>query len=70
MKLKTEVLELIKEPRIRVLLQLALDVTEQTIIRYIKVNSDDLTKAAALRVIKEETGLPEDEILEMENATA
>lgn len=48
---------------IRSKLALALDCTEFTIIRYVNDNSDNLTKAAALKVIKKETGLKESEIL-------
>jgi hypothetical protein len=45
-------------------LALALGVHERTVYRYIKDNTDDLTKAAALRVIREETGLADDQIVE------
>lgn len=41
-----------------------LGVTDKTIYRYISDNSDELTKAAALKVIREETGLTDDQILE------
>ncbi|MBX3253940.1 MAG: hypothetical protein KF862_07330 [Chitinophagaceae bacterium] len=47
-----------------------LDVSVSTINRYIADNSDNLTKAAALEVIKQELGLTEDQILEREPATA
>lgn len=47
----------------------ALDSSEQTIYRYISDNSDNLTKAAALKVIREETGLTDDQILESEVTT-
>lgn len=49
---------------------LVLGITDQQIARYIKNNSDNLTKAAALKVIREETGLKDDQILETELATA
>ena len=42
----------------------ALQCTEFTISRYIQRNSDNLTKAAALKVIREATGLSDEEILE------
>lgn len=42
----------------------ALGVSSVTMWRYLKENSDDLTKAAALVVIRDETGLTDDEILE------
>jgi hypothetical protein len=47
-------------------LQAVLGVSRVTIWRYIKDNSDELTKAAALVVIREETGLSDAEILEPE----
>lgn len=68
MKLTEEALKKIDTPRIRVGLAMALNVTEQTIIRYIDVNSDNLTKAAALKVIKDQTGLTEEILLQSENA--
>jgi transcriptional antiterminator len=42
----------------------ALDVTTNSIYRYISENNDELTKAAALRVIRQETGLEDSQILE------
>lgn len=65
-KLTTKALQAINKPRIRIRLALELDVTEQTIRVYIKDNSDNLTKAAALALIKELTGLNDSEILESE----
>lgn len=47
-----------------------LDVTDKTIYRYLSENSDDLTKAAALKVIKENTGLEDSQILEESQVTA
>jgi hypothetical protein len=44
----------------------ALHTSEAAIYRYIKENDDELTKAAALMVIKQETGLLDDQILEQE----
>lgn len=64
MRLTTKALDAINKPRTRVRLAVALDVTEQSIIRYIGSNSDELTKASALKVIREETGLSDTEILE------
>jgi hypothetical protein len=64
MALTTKALTAINNKTTRPKLALALDVSEQTIIRYIAANSDDLTKAAALAVIRTETGLTDDEILE------
>lgn len=63
-KLTTKALKAINRPRPRTRLALVLDCTEQTIRAYIKDNSDNLTKAAALVVIREETGLKDQEILE------
>lgn len=61
-------LKAINNQRTRLSLALALDVTEQTIIRYITDNHDNLTKAAALKVIEAETGLKGDELLQSVNA--
>ena len=63
MKLTQKALQGIKDPVIRTKLALALGVTDQSIQRYIKDNSDELTKAAALEVIRKETGLSDKEIL-------
>lgn len=41
-----------------------LGVSRTTAWRYIKDNDDELTKAAVTKVIKEETGFSDDEILE------
>lgn len=63
-KIKKEVLKTINTPQTRRLLMDALKVTEFTIARYIQKNSDNLTKAAALQVIRTVTGLLNAEILE------
>ncbi len=42
----------------------ALNVSDPTAYKYIRDNSDELTKASALAVIREETGLKDDQILE------
>jgi hypothetical protein len=42
----------------------ALGCTEFTIARYIQKNSDNLTKAAAMEIIREVTSMADDEILE------
>jgi plasmid maintenance system antidote protein VapI len=42
----------------------ALKVTDATVYKYIREDRDDLTKAAALKVIREETGLSDEQILE------
>lgn len=41
-----------------------LKVGEQVIYKYIREESDELTKAAAIKVIREETGLTDEQILE------
>jgi len=66
MRLTDRIIGMIKEPAIRRKLADALDCTDQSIVNYIKKNeaNGELTKAAALRVIAEETGLSNDEILE------
>lgn len=68
MILTKEALKAINNQRTRLSLALALDVTEQTIIRYITDNHDNLTKAAALKVIEAETGLKGDKLLQSVNA--
>ena len=63
MKLTALALKKIKEPKVRMQIALALGVTDRSIINYIKRNDDELTKAAALEVIRKETGLSDDQIL-------
>lgn len=63
MKLTKKALQEIKDPQVRIKLALALGVTDQSIQRYIKDNSDELTKAAALEVIRKETGMKDKDIL-------
>lgn len=63
-KLTNKALDMINQPRTRTRLALELKCTDNTIRAYIKHNSDNLTKAAALQVIREETGLKDSEILE------
>lgn len=48
----------------------AISVSQPTIYRYINDNDDNLTKAAAVAVIRQETGLTDAEILESETAVA
>ncbi|WP_207514999.1 hypothetical protein [Longitalea luteola] len=64
MKLSPKALNAINNPITRRRLMDVLGCTEFTIARYIQKNSDNLTKAAALRIIREVTGLPDEEILE------
>ncbi len=49
--------------RCRNRLALVLNRSQYTIQKYINENSDELTKAAALAIISEETGLTQEEIL-------
>lgn len=64
MRLTKKALKAINTKFIRPKLALALNISEVTMIRYISTNSENLTKAAALNVIKETTGLTDEEILE------
>lgn len=72
MKIKKKALVAINIPKIRSLLALELGHTEQWIIQLIKRNepNSSLTTAAALKVIRKETGLGDEQILEEEKATA
>jgi hypothetical protein len=65
MMIRDEILKAINKPKIRRRLMEALDCTEQTIRAYIykQPGCDNLTKAAALKIIREETGLSDDELL-------
>ncbi len=64
MNLAKTTLRAIDNKNTRLRLAMALNVTEQTIIKYISVNHENLTKAAAMQVIKKETGFSENKILE------
>lgn len=66
MKLSKPALQAIYEhsPAIKNQLALALNCSEGTINRYIRDNDDNLTKAAALKIIQELTGLTMEKILE------
>lgn len=63
MKLTQKVLKAINNPVTRRSLMDVLGCTEFTIARYIQKNSDNLTKAAAMQVIRQATGLTDSEIL-------
>lgn len=65
MKLTQIALKAINNPTTRRRLMDVLGCTEFTIARYIQKNSDNLTKAAAMQVIRETTGLADSEILEV-----
>jgi hypothetical protein len=64
MKLSQKALKAINNPPTRRRLMDALGCTEFTISRYIQKNSDNLTKAAAMQIIRNVSGLPDSEILE------
>lgn len=61
--LTQKALKAINTPLTRRRLMDALGCTEFTIARYIQKNSDNLTKAVAMEIIRETTGLTDDEIL-------
>jgi transcriptional antiterminator len=63
-KLSQKALKTINTPITRRRLMDALGCTEFTIARYIQKNSDNLTKAAAMEIIREVTSMADDEILE------
>ena len=48
----------------------ALDVSTASMYRYVSLNDSELTKAAALQVLRKETGLGDSELLEEEKETA
>ena len=73
MKLSSKAIESVKKDKgARNRLASELNKTDFTIIRWLKENSDNgpLTMARVLQIIKEETELPEDEILEPSEAAA
>lgn len=65
MRLTDIALQAIKDhsPAIKSKLALALNCSEGSINKYLRDNSDNLTKAAALQVIRQETGLSDQQIL-------
>jgi hypothetical protein len=63
-RLTQKALKAINNPVTRRRLMDALGCTEFTIARYIQKNSDNLTKAASLMIIREVTGLDDSEILD------
>lgn len=72
MKLSERAISAINNRATILKLALALDFTELWINKLIEVNKNNaaLTSASALKVIREETGLTDSEILEEEKATA
>lgn len=69
MKLTEHAIQSINNKTTRLKLGLALNMTEQWITKLISANTDNsaLTLAASLKLIREETGLTDEEILEAEN---
>lgn len=71
MKLSKKALDkILEDMSIRLKIAIALNCSEGTINRYLRQNHDNLTKAAALEVIRTETGLADVEILEEEAMAA
>jgi hypothetical protein len=68
--LTQDVLKKINNVHARLRIAMALGLTEQSVIRYIELNHSNLTKAKALEVIRELTGLSDSEILESDKVTA
>jgi predicted transcriptional regulator len=67
MKLSKRVSEMVKtSTRTKTRVALALGVSSFTVDRYLDRDSDNLTKAAAMQIIREETGLADDQILEQD----
>lgn len=64
MKIKESVRQRLDNNRGLALIMLTLDCSHSAARDYVKNNSDNLTKAAMLRVIREEFGLTDEEILE------
>lgn len=66
MRLSQKALQLINTSKVRLRLAMQFDCTERWISQLIKENQQDgdLTKASALNIIREHTGLSDDEILE------
>lgn len=66
MKLSADALDKINKTPIRLKLALELNCTERWVSILIKENepNSDLTKSSALRIIREETGLTDEQILE------
>lgn len=71
MRISDKALNAIKEStRLKNLLALAMDCSVYTIDRWIKEGGDNLTKATALKIIREETGLSDSDLLEEQIAIA
>lgn len=69
MKITKSCIEMVrKSPSCQAAIAEALGVSLYTVQKYIRENSEELTKAAALDVLMEHTGLTRDEILEKTKA--
>lgn len=64
MKIRQEVLNRLNNTRGFALIMLAIDCSHSAARDYVKNNSDNLTKAAMLKAIREEFGLDDSQILE------
>lgn len=69
MKLKKSVLKKLDSIRGLALIMLTLNCSHSAARDYVKNNSDNLTKAAMLKTIREEFGLVDSEILEEEKVS-
>ena len=64
MVLKENIYALINIQQTRLLIALEMNVSEQTVKNWIAAESEQLTLASVLKVIKAQTGLTESELLE------
>ncbi len=64
MTLKENIYALINIQQTRLLIALEMNVSEQTVKNWIAAESEQLTLASVLKVIKAQTGLTESELLE------
>ncbi len=64
MVLKENIYALINIQQTRLLIALEMNVSEQTVKNWIAAESEQLTLASVLKVIKAQTGLAESELLE------
>lgn len=51
-------------PEVKERIATALNVSDKSVYRYLLNNDDSLTKAAVMKIIREETGLEDSQILE------
>lgn len=67
MKIKQEVLKRLDSHKGLGLIMITLDCSHSAAREYVKNNSDNLTKAAMVRAIREEYGITDEDILEEES---